>query len=43
MAEFEASLIRERVRAGLTNARAKGKSAEFPLIRATRFPFIRAT
>ncbi len=44
MAEFERSLIQERVRAGLRNARAKGKKLERPkkAVNVTRIAALRA-
>jgi DNA invertase Pin-like site-specific DNA recombinase len=44
MAEFERALIQERVRAGLRNARAKGKRLGRPrvVVDATRIAFLRA-
>jgi DNA invertase Pin-like site-specific DNA recombinase len=44
MGEFERELIRERVRAGLRNARAKGKQLGRPktIVDATRVAFLRA-
>lgn len=44
MAEFERALIQERVRAGLRNARAKGKRLGRPriVVDASRIAFLRA-
>ena len=45
MAEFERSLIQERVRAGLRNARSKGKRLGRPraVVSATQIPSLRAS